>query len=128
MGIPVVTDFNVIEHKEGSQAYPALADQPWERNMKENISLEKDRIKLKWQGKKIIIPLYSKEGKPWEETNDSKECIWQLYQIMQSNADIVEPKDQGELDLGSPMSVGRNSNSDLYDGELEKYESYAKDC
>lgn len=47
---------------------------------------------------------------------------------MQSNADIVGPNDQGELDLESPMSVGCNSNSDLYDRELEKYESYAKNC
>ena len=47
---------------------------------------------------------------------------------MQSNTNIVEPNDQGELDLGSPMSVGRNSNSNLYDWELEKCESYKKYC
>ena len=41
---------------------------------------------------------------------------------------MVEPNKQGELNIGSSTSVGCNSNSDLYDWELEKYESYAKDC
>ena len=47
---------------------------------------------------------------------------------MKSNANIVESNDQGDLDLGSLMSITRNSESDLYDWELEKYESYSKDC
>jgi hypothetical protein len=38
--------------------------------MKANISLERDRIKLKGSGRKIIIPLDPKEGKPWVETWD----------------------------------------------------------
>ena len=41
---------------------------------------------------------------------------------------MVEPNDQGELDIGSLTTAGHNSDSDLYDWELEKYESYAKDC
>ena len=40
---------------------------------------------------------------------------------------MVEPNDQGELDIGSLTSVKYNSDSDLYDWEHEKYESYAKD-
>jgi hypothetical protein len=32
--------------------------------MKENISLEKEKIKLKGNGRKIIIPLDPNEGKP----------------------------------------------------------------
>ena len=40
---------------------------------------------------------------------------------------MVEPNDHGELGIGSPTYVGCNSDSDLYDWELEKYESYAKD-
>jgi hypothetical protein len=43
--------------------------------MKETISLERDRIKLKGSGRKIIIPLYLKEGKPcmesWDEYQES---------------------------------------------------------
>ena len=113
MGILVVVDFKVIEPNEGSKSYPALVGWPWARKMKENISLEKDRIKLKGQGKKIIIPLDSKEGKPWEQLDDTEADIHQLYQVMQSNADTIEPNIQGELDLGSPMSIGRNFNSDL---------------
>ena len=96
--------------------------------MKANISLGKDRIKLKGQGKKVIIPLDPKEGAPWEEPDDSKAKVRQLYKIIQRNLDMVEPNDQGELDIRSSTSVGRNSNSNLYDWELEKYESYAKDC
>ena len=46
---------------------------------------------------------------------------------MQSNLDTVKPNDRGELDIGSPKSIGCNSDSDLYDWELEKYEPYAKD-
>lgn len=41
---------------------------------------------------------------------------------------MVEPNDQGKLDIGSPTSVGRNSDADLNDWQIEKYESYAKDC
>ena len=71
MGITITIDFKVIEPKEGSKSYPALVGRPWARKIKANISLEKDRIKLKGQGKKIIIPLDSKEGTPWEEPDDT---------------------------------------------------------
>ena len=128
MGITVTTDFKVIEPKEGSKSYPALVGRPWERKMKANISLEKDRIKLKGQGKKIIIPQDPKEGTPWEELDDTEEKVRQLYIVIQSDYDLVEPNDQGELDLGSPTSVGQNSDANLYDWQLEKYESYTKDC
>jgi hypothetical protein len=33
--------------------------------MKETISVERDRIKLKGSRRKIIIPMDPKEGKPW---------------------------------------------------------------
>jgi hypothetical protein len=36
--------------------------------MKATISLERDWIKLKGSGRKIIIPLDPKEGNPWVET------------------------------------------------------------
>ena len=128
MGISVKIDFKVIEPKEGSKSYSTLVDRPWERKMKANISLEKDRIRLKGQGKKIIIPLDPKEGAPWEELDDSEDKVRQLYKIIQRNLDSVDPIDQAELDIGSPTSIRRNFNADLYDVQLEKYESYAKDC
>ena len=99
MGISVRIDFKVIEPKEGSKSYPALVGRPWARKVKANISLEKDRIKIKGQGKKVIIPLDSKEGAPWEELDDSEAKVRQLYKIIQSNLDSVEPNDQGELDI-----------------------------
>ena len=122
----MLTDFKFIEPKGGRKSYAALVGRPWARTMNESISLEKERIKLKGQGKNIIIPLESKEGKPWEEPNDLEGCVRHLYQAMQSNSDTIEPEDRSENDLGSPMSTGCNSDSNLYNWELEKYESYAK--
>ena len=126
MGISVKINFKVIEPKEGSKSYLSLVGRSWARKMKANISLENDRIKLKGQGKKVIIPLDPKEGAPWEELDDSEDKVRQLYKIIQTNLDSVEPNNQGELDIGSPTSVGQNSNFDLYDWQLEIYESYAK--
>ena len=60
----------MIEPREGSKSYLALVSRPWTRKMKANISLEKDRIKLKGQGKKVIIPLDPEEGESWEELDD----------------------------------------------------------
>ena len=95
--------------------------------MKAIISLEKDRIKRKGQGKTVIIPLDPKEGAPWEEPNDSEAKVRKLYKIIQSNVYMIEPNDQGDFSIGSPTAIRCNSDSDLYDWELEKYESYAKD-
>ena len=78
MGISVRTDFKVIEPREASKSYLALVGRPWARKMKANISLEKDRIKLKGQGKKVIIPLYPKEGAPWEEPYYSEAKVRKL--------------------------------------------------
>lgn len=75
-------DFKVIEPKERSRSYLALVGRPWARKMKANISLEKGKIKLKGQGKKIIIPLDPKEGAPWEEPDDLEDKVRQLYKII----------------------------------------------
>ena len=106
MWISVKIDFKVIEPKEGNKSYLALVGRPWARKMKANISLEKVKIKLKGQVKKVIIPLDPKEATPWEELDDSEDKVKQLYKIIQSNLDSVKPNDQGELDIGSPTSVG----------------------
>ena len=75
MGITITTNFKVIEPKEGSKSYLALVGRPWARKMKANISSEKYRIKLKGQGKKIIIPLDPKEGTPWEDPDDTEDNV-----------------------------------------------------
>ena len=95
MGILIQTYFKVIEPREGIKSYPALVNQPWARKMKANISLEKDRMKLKGQCKKVIIPLDQKERAPWEEPNDLEENVRKLYKVIQCNLDTVEPNDQG---------------------------------
>ena len=78
MRILVKINFKVIEPREGRKSYPTLIVWPWARKMKDNISLGKDRIKLKWQGKKVIIPVDPKEGAPCEEPNDSEEKVRKL--------------------------------------------------
>lgn len=127
MGIIIIIDFKVTKPKVGSKSYLDLVSQSWVRKMKANIFLEKDIIKLKGQGKNIIIPLDPKQGKPWEEPDDTEVGVHQLYQVMQSNTSTIEPNNLGELYLRSPISISRNSNYDLYDWEIKKYESYAKD-
>jgi hypothetical protein len=68
MGIQTRFDFEVIHLVEGIPAYLALVGKPWGQNMRATISLERDRIKLKGSGKKIIMPLDPKEGKTWVKT------------------------------------------------------------
>ena len=67
MGILTSVAFKVINLVEGMPTYATLVGHPWGRQMKANISLEKDGIKLKGSGRKIIIPLDPNEGKPWSE-------------------------------------------------------------
>jgi hypothetical protein len=55
--------------------------------MKANISLEKDIIKLKGSGRKIIIPLDPNEGKPWSESLDEDQEARCLYQIINEQRD-----------------------------------------
>lgn len=38
--------------------------------MEANISLEKDRLKLKGKFKRVIIPLEPREGKPWDDIDE----------------------------------------------------------
>jgi hypothetical protein len=70
MGILTRFHLEVIKLVEDIPAYPALFERPWGRNMRDTISLERGRIKLKGSGRKIIIPLDPKEGKSWVKTWD----------------------------------------------------------
>lgn len=62
MGILTLINFELIDLFNGIPTYLTLVGRLWGQRMKEIISLEKDRIKLKGKGK-IIIPLDPCEGK-----------------------------------------------------------------
>ena len=49
--------------------------------MKASISLDKERIKLKGNGQKFIVPIHPSQGEPWTEPIDEEVDIRQLYQI-----------------------------------------------
>ena len=50
-----------------------LVGRPWGRKMKALISLDKERIKLKTNGKKIKVPVHPSQGEPWIEPIDEEE-------------------------------------------------------
>ena len=113
-GISTKVDFEIIDPKEGSSSFPALVGRPSGRKMKASISLDKERIKLKGNRQKVIVPIHPSQGEPWTEHIDEEVDIQQLYQI-QNNADYTEPNIYGELHLGNQDSLGYNSDADLYD-------------
>ena len=61
-GISTKVDFEIIDPKEGSSSFPALVGRPWGRKMKASISLDKERIKLKENGQKFIVPIHPSQG------------------------------------------------------------------
>jgi len=81
MGIPMWFNLEVTGLVEGMPAYATLVGQPQGQKMKSNRSLEKDIIKLKGNGRKIIIPLDPNEGKTWRESLDEDHEARCLYQI-----------------------------------------------
>src|SRR5882762_2121840 len=80
-GISTKVDFETIDPKEGSSSFPTLVGRPWGRKMKASISLDKERIELKGNGKKIIVPIHPSQGKPWIEPIDEDADIQTLCQI-----------------------------------------------
>ena len=72
----------------------------------------------------MIVPLHPSQGEPWTESIDEEVDVRQLYQI-QNNEDYIEPNHYGELHLGNQDSVGYNSDTELYDWEIENYETQA---
>ena len=50
------------------------------------------------------------------------------YYQMQNNEDYTEPNMYGEIYLGNQDSVGYNSDAELYDWEVENYETKARGC
>ena len=69
-GISTKVNFEIIDPKEGSSSFPVLVGQPWGRKMKASISLDKERIKLKWNGQKFIVPIHPSQGEPLIEPID----------------------------------------------------------
>ena len=116
-GITTKVDFEIIDPKEGSNSFPALVGWPWGRKMKASISLDKERIKLKGNGQKVIVPIHPSQGEPWTELIDEEVEVWQLYKI-QNNKYYIEPNIYGELHLGNQDSVGYNLDVELYDWEI----------
>ena len=64
--------------------------------MKDSISLDKEWIKLKGNGQKVIVPINPSQGQPWTEPIDEEVDVKQLYQI-HNNTDYTEPNIYGEL-------------------------------
>ena len=95
--------------------------------MKASISLDKERIKLKGNGQKFIVPIHPSQGAPWTEPIDEEVDVRQLYQI-QNNTDYTEPNIYGEIHLGNQDSIGYNSDAELYDWEMENYETQERGC
>ena len=69
-GISTKVDFEIIDPKEGSSSFLALVGRPWGRKIKASIFLDKERIKLKGNGQKVIVPIHSSQGEPWTELID----------------------------------------------------------
>ena len=126
-GISTKVDFEIIDPEEGSSSFLTLVSRPWGRKMKASISLDKERIKLKGNGQKVIVPIHPSQGEPWIEPIDEEVNIRQLYQI-HNDVDYAEPNIHGELNLGNQDSVGYNSDAELYDWEIENYETQARGC
>ena len=72
-------NFKIIDPKEGSSSFPASVGQPEGRKMKASICLYKERIKLKWNGQKVIVPIHPSQGEPWTEPINEEVDIRQLY-------------------------------------------------
>ena len=71
-GISTKVNFEIIDPKEGSISFPTLVAQPWGRKMKASISLDKERIKLKGNGQKFIVPIHPSQGEPWTKPMDEE--------------------------------------------------------
>ena len=116
-GISTKVDFEIIDPKEGSSSFPTLVGRPWGRKMKSSISLDKERIKLKGNGQKVIVPIHPSQGKPWTKPIDEEINVRQLYKI-QNDEHYIEPNIYGELHLGNQDSVGYNLDVEIYEWEI----------
>jgi hypothetical protein len=47
---------------------------------------------------------------------------------MNEQKDNVKPNSEGEILVRSPLSIGKNSDTKLYNWKMENYEAQAKEC
>jgi hypothetical protein len=87
---------------------------------------QKKTIKLKGNSIKIIIPLDRREGKPWSEPQEEEINARKFYQVIQGDKDNLESNAKGKLLHGSPLSVGQNSDIELYEWQMDNYEVKSK--
>ena len=71
-GNPNQIDIEIINPKEVLKPLRALVRWPWGQTMKASISIEKEKIKLKGEGNKVIVPIFPSQEKPWEEPNENE--------------------------------------------------------
>ena len=59
--------------------------------MKASISLDKERIKLKGNGQKVIVPIHPSQGEPWIELMDEEFDIQQQirYKTMRTTQNLM---------------------------------------
>ena len=113
-GISTKFEFEIINPKEGSSSFPDLVGRLQGRKMKSSISLEKERIKIKGNGKKVIIPIHPSQGEPWIEPINDDFDVRKLYNL-KNNKYYTKPNTYRELHLGNPDSFRYNSGTYLYD-------------
>ena len=69
-----------------------------------------------------------REGKPWSEPQEEEINARKFYQVIQGDKDNLESNAKGKLLHGSPSSVDQNSDIELYEWQMDNYESKAREC
>ena len=74
------------------------------QNMKSSISLEKERIKLKGNGQKVIVPIHPFQGEPWIEPVDEEVDVrhFTKYKIMKT---ILSQTSMGNFIWGTKIQL-----------------------
>ena len=75
----------------------------------------------------MIVLIHPSQGEPWTEPISEEVNVRQLYQI-QNNEYYTKHNSYGELHLGNQDLVGYNSDAELYDWEIENYETKERGC
>ena len=91
--------------------------------MQASLSLEKERMKFKGDGKKILVPLRGKMEMTCEFVEDVV-IVEEIYRkIIEEDH---EPNDEGEIPLSSPTSLA-DSDQRIYEWQMQQYELGRRD-